>query len=107
MASLSSIYLKKETLKTLYQTLEKKGEKGIEITISIGEETNDYGQNLTAYVAQTKEQRASKLKRFYVGNGKTFWTDGTIQVADKKQESTQESHSNQEQPSSEEGDLPF
>jgi CRISPR/Cas system Type II protein with McrA/HNH and RuvC-like nuclease domain len=82
MASLNSIYIKKETLKTLYQTLEKKGDKGIEITISINEETNNYGQNLSAFVSQSKEQRLAKNPRFYVGNGKCFWTDGKIQIAD-------------------------
>jgi len=86
MSSLSSIYIKTETLRTLFETLDKKGEKGIEITISISDEVNEYDQNLSGFVAQTKEQRESKKTRFYVGNGRTFWTDGTIQVPKKKEE---------------------
>lgn len=85
MSSLSNIYIKVETLETLLNVVKKKGEKGISIDISINEEVNDYGQNLSAYVSQTKEQRDEKLKRFYVGNGKCFWTDGKIEVAKKKE----------------------
>ena len=80
MASLNSLYLKLDTLKTLVSTLEKKGAKGIEFTVSINDESNDYGQNISAFVAQTKEQREAKKSRYYVGNGKTFWTDGKISV---------------------------
>jgi CRISPR/Cas system Type II protein with McrA/HNH and RuvC-like nuclease domain len=85
MSSLSNIYIKVETLETLLNTVKKKGEKGINIDISINEEVNDYGQNLSAYVSQTKEQRDAKVKRYYVGNGKCFWTDGKIEVAKKKE----------------------
>jgi len=70
MGSLSSIYIKKETLETLLKVVTKKEEKGIELTISIGEETNNYGQNISSYVAQTKEQREAKKEKFYVGNGR-------------------------------------
>lgn len=84
MSNLSSIYIKKETLKTLLEVVEKKGEKGVEITLSTGDETNEYGQNVSGYVAQTKEQRESGKPKFYVGNGKVFWTDGKITVAAKQ-----------------------
>lgn len=83
MASLNNVYFKVETLETLLKTLKQKNEKGISIDISISDETNDYGQNLTAYVSQTKEEREAKKNRFYVGNGKCFWTDGTIKTATK------------------------
>lgn len=86
MGSLSSIYIKKETLETLLKVITKKDEKGIELTISIGEKSNDHGQNLSAYVAQTKEQRDDKKEKYYVGNGKVFWTDGKITIASKKEE---------------------
>ena len=85
MGSLSSVYIKKEVLETLLKVTDKKGEKGIELTISIGEETNQYGQNLSAYVSQSEEQRTAKKEKYYVGNGKVFWTDGKITVAAKKE----------------------
>ena len=79
MSDLNSLYIKKETLKTILATLEtKEGKegKGIELTIARNNNSNDYGQNVAAYVSQTKEQREAEKPRFYVGNGKTFWTDG-------------------------------
>lgn len=104
MSSLSSIYIKKETLKTLLEVVEKKGEKGIEITVSTNEETNEYGQNISAFVAQTKEQREEGKKKFYIGNGKVFWTDGKISVAEKKQQTSQQNQPNDDEDGD---DLPF
>lgn len=83
MSSLSSLYIKTETLKTILQVLEKKGDKGIELTLSLGDETNQYGQNLSSWVSQLKEDRDADKPRFYVGNGKCFWTDGKITKAVK------------------------
>lgn len=104
MASLSSIYIKSETLETLAKTVKAKGEKGIELTISISDETNEYGQNLSAYVAQSKEDREIKKPRYYVGNGKNFWNDGKINVADKQPQAQADVNQSQED---EENSLPF
>ena len=87
MGSLNSLYIKTDTIKQILDTLNKKGEKGISLTVSINDDANDYGQNVTAFVEQSKEQREAKAQKFYVGNGKTFWTDGTIKVPEKKQDS--------------------
>jgi hypothetical protein len=86
MSSLSEIYLKKEVLETLLKTITAKGENGVSITISTSDETNNYGQNVTSFVSQTKEQREAKAGKYYVGNGKVFWTDGKITVAKKKED---------------------
>ncbi len=83
MASLSSIYIKRETLQTLLDVVSKKGEKGVELTVSIEDASNQYGQNLSAWVSQSKEQREAKANRFYVGNGKCFWSDGKITRGEK------------------------
>jgi hypothetical protein len=88
MSSLSEIYLKKETLETLLKTVTAKGENGVSITISTSDETNKYGQNVTGFVSQTKEQREAEVSKYYVGNGKVFWTDGKITVAKKKEDAT-------------------
>jgi hypothetical protein len=88
MSSLSEIYLKKEVLETLLKTITAKGENGVSITISTSDETNNYGQNVTSFVSQTKEQREAKAGKYYVGNGKVFWTDGKITVAKKKEEAS-------------------
>lgn len=82
MASLSDVYIKLETLEKLVDVLKKKGEKGISITISLNDESNQYDQNVSAYVSQTKEQREAKKERFYVGNGRTFWGVGKVEKPD-------------------------
>ncbi len=104
MSSLNSLYIKKETLKTIYETLEKKGEKGIDLTISISDEGNNYGQNISAYISQSKEDRENKKPRFYVGNGNTFWTDGNITVVKREQSNAETSG---DKPDESEGNLPF
>lgn len=55
------------------------------LTISISDSTNPYGQNISIYEEQTKEEREAKKPRTYVGNGKIFWTDGNVSVAEKRQ----------------------
>ena len=55
--------------------------KYLNITVSINDETNQFGQNVSAYDTQTKEQREAKEPRNYLGNGKVFWTDGNIEKA--------------------------
>src|SRR6187402_2366998 len=86
MSSLSSLYIKKEVLETLLKVVNQKGEKGVDITISINEESNQYSQNISSYVYQTKEQREEKKEKCYVCNGKVFRTDGKITLATKKEE---------------------
>ena len=63
-----------------------KGKEGYKnYTISVSDETNQYGQNVVMYEAQTKEEREAKQPKKYIGNGSVLWTDGTIKVADKKE----------------------
>lgn len=66
------------------------------VTISINDETNEWGKNVSVWKSQTKEQRENKDPKEYCGNGKCFWTDGTIKTAERKEESVQQ-----------ESDLPF
>jgi hypothetical protein len=69
-------------------------------TLSINDDTNEYGQNITMYEEQTKEQREAKVKRVYIGNGKIFWTDGKINAAERVERETVSSNNT-------DGDLPF
>ena len=50
-------------------------------TISIQDEVNKFGQNVSVFEEQTKEQRDAKEKRVYLGNGKVFWSDGKVALA--------------------------
>ncbi len=69
-------------------------------TLSINDDTNEYGQNLKLYEEQTKEQREAKATKKFIGNGKIFWTDGNINVAEKVERETVSSSSTSD-------DLPF
>lgn len=65
-------------------------EKGYaNLTLFIGDDTDNYGQNVSAVIEQTKEQRDNKEPRIYVGNGKVVWTEtGLVKVADKVDQGT-------------------
>jgi hypothetical protein len=57
-------------------------------TIGVNDDSNQYGQNVSATDSQTKEEREAKKPKSYLGNGNVIWTDGNIKVADKKVEAT-------------------
>ena len=78
MNNLATLFIKTETIKILLETLQKKGSKGVELTISTSDKNNDYNQNVSAWVAQSKEEREAEKKKYYVGNGRVFWGDGVI-----------------------------
>ena len=64
-------------------------EKGwANVTIFLDDNTNPYGQNASAIMEQSKEQREAKEPRTYLGNGKVVWTDGNIKPADKVERET-------------------
>lgn len=103
MASLSEIYLKKSTLETILKALNAKQGKegeGVKITISLSDQTNNFGQNVSAYIAQANEQRSTKKPLFYVGNGKTFWSKGETPCPQREQPTQQVTSANDD-------DLPF
>lgn len=69
--------------------------KYLNLTVSVDDQTNQYGQNVSAYHEQSKEEREAKVNRQYLGNGKVFWTDGNITKAEPKQaEATEEVEDN-------------
>ena len=89
MASLSEIYVKKSTLETMLKALNAKQGKegeGVKITISLSDQASKFGQNVSAYVSQTKEQREAKTPLFYVGNGKTFWSKCETPVPQREEQ---------------------
>ena len=55
-------------------------------TISINDETNQYGQNIAIWEEQNKEERMAKKPRVYVGNGRVVWTNGQVSVAERQAE---------------------
>jgi len=77
-----------------------KGKNGTyyDFTISVNDETGDYGDNCSMFDSQTKEEREAKTPKNYVGNAKVIWTDGTITTAERKEEVETEAET---------ADLPF
>lgn len=75
------------------------------VTIFVNDETNAYGQNASAAMEQSKEQREAKEAKSYIGNGKVVWTDGNIQAADRVERQTEASE--QSLAGRETPDLPF
>lgn len=67
-----------------------KGKKGTyyDLTLSVNDEISQYGDNVSVYDTQSKEERQAKANRNYVGNGKVVWTDGSI-TAVQSQEAQQ------------------
>jgi len=57
-------------------------------TIGVNDDSNQWGQNVSATDSQTKEERDAKKPKSYLGNGNVVWTDGNIKLADKKVEAT-------------------
>jgi len=70
-------------------------------TMSINDTQDNYGNNASIYVQQTKEEREAKAKKVYVGNGKVQWTDGKIVKAEFVEKTIQSTSEKIE------GDLPF
>ena len=55
------------------------------ITILISDKVDNYGNNVSAWIAQSKEEREAKTPKKYIGNGKVVFIDPnkTISVAPK------------------------
>ena len=58
--------------------------KYLNITIGIADETDQYGNSVSAWEAQTKEERESGEKRTYVGNGRVLFTEGDVHKTEWK-----------------------
>ena len=80
MATLINAYFTKAKLQEMLNA----ADKGIAVTIAVNDEANTYGQNVTVFKQQTKEQRESKEPKVYYGNGTVNWTDNKITLAPKK-----------------------
>ena len=85
-----------------------KGAKGnyLNITISVNDEVDQYGNQVGIYESQSKEEREAKEKKNYLGNGKIAWNSEGGSTA--KQTSATPTPPPASAPVIEEGDeLPF
>lgn len=66
----------------------KDGKVYYNFTISVNDEVNQFGQNVSLTDSQTQEEREAKKAKVYLGNGTVVWTDGNIKTAPKKEKAT-------------------
>lgn len=52
----------------------KKG-KYLNLTISLNDSTDQYGNNVSVWQGQTEEERKAKSDKNYLGNGKVVWSN--------------------------------
>ena len=66
-----SIDVTKITKERLYQ-----GQKGkyLKLTVSVNDEEDQFGNTVSAYEEQTKEEREGKAPKNFLGNGKVIWS---------------------------------
>lgn len=48
--------------------------KFLNVTITINDEVDKFGNNASIFESQTKEERDAKTPKNYLGNGKVIWT---------------------------------
>lgn len=78
--------------------IEKDGKKYLNLTVSVNDEVNQYNQNVSISVAQSKDEKGQP--KTYLGNGRVVWENG---VMPKKVETSQSAPTT----SSGDDDLPF
>ena len=82
------------------------GKKGTyyNFTVSVNDDTNQFGQNVSVYDSQTKEEREAKKSKQYIGNGKVVWTDGSMVTVERTDAPTEAPKAEVVETT---GDLPF
>jgi hypothetical protein len=66
----------------------KDGKVYYNFTVSVNDEPNQFGQNVSLTDSQTQEEREAKKPKVYLGNGNVVWTSGEIKTAPKKDKAT-------------------
>jgi hypothetical protein len=111
----SAPYTTKKGMKCIMIPLEQtgifEGKKGIylDVTVAVNDELNEYDQDCSAWVAQSKENREAGMEKNYLGNGKVFWTDEEGGLPAKAEEEKEEKPAKKKAAASsdDDDDLPF
>ena len=99
MSSIINLSIRVDKLPKEKFVMGKDGAVYYNCTLSINDEANQWGQNVSLTDSQTKEERDAKKAKNYLGNGNVVWTNGNIKAV-KKENATQ-------QAAAVEVDLPF
>lgn len=76
MASSSEFYAKIEMLEKIARDARAKGLKGVKFQVFLKDETDQFNNNVAVRVSPTKEEKEGKIYTDFLGNGRTYWTDG-------------------------------
>jgi hypothetical protein len=58
--------------------------KYLNLTISVNDNLDNYGNNVSLTIQQSKEERDLKASKTYLGNGKVVYTNGDVKVVEKQ-----------------------
>lgn len=84
MSALLNVSLRVDKLPREKFVMGKDGAVYLNFTVAINDEANQWGQNVSAYDSQTKEERDAKKSKNYLGNGTVVWTDGSVKAIKKE-----------------------
>jgi hypothetical protein len=71
MGKLINSQINKSKLQGLvHYTNKNTGDESVNITISLNDTPDQYGNNVAIWISQTKEERDAKAQRVFLGNGK-------------------------------------
>ena len=84
MSALLNVSLRVDKLPREKFVMGKDGAVYLNFTVAVNDEPNQFGQNVSAYDSQTKEEREAKKAKNYLGNGSVVWTDGNINAVKKE-----------------------
>jgi hypothetical protein len=84
MSALINLSIRVDQLQKQKFVAGKDGKVYYNFTIAVNDEANQFGQNVSAYDSQTKEEREAKKAKLYIGNGNVIWNDGKITTVKKE-----------------------
>jgi YbbR domain-containing protein len=64
-----------------------------DIEIYLKDEKDQYGNDVSVSIGQTKEEREQKVTKVYLGNGKTVWQSDSVQAQQEVKNDTLEDDS--------------
>ena len=78
MGQLIKVLVEVEKLRGAKQIEGKTGRKYFPLMVDVSDRVDQFGNHVSAYSEQTKEERDAKTPRHYVGNGKVVYGHGKM-----------------------------
>lgn len=77
----------------------KNGAKYYNFDITVNDEPNKYGKDVSISQSQTKEEREANEKKVFIGNGKTVWSkEAQCQLHPKQEKQNRNESDSQDMP---------